>query len=86
MKLTNIGGMRNVAWNWSTIQSRPHTALYSIHRFPLNEVSRVSLSDSLKSRITVDVIQKKIGFGQQQKINETEPNRNSKNRPKPETN
>ena len=57
-------GMWNVviALNWLTIQSPPHTALYSIHRFLLREVSETSVtvrvSDSLKSRITVDFIQK----------------------------
>ena len=39
-------GMWNVviALNWLTIQSPPHTALYSIHRFLLREVSETSVT------------------------------------------
>ena len=78
--------MRNVliALNWLTIQSPPHTTLYSIHRFPLNEVSVTSVTVrqfkiSNYSTYTKhsDVVKKN---------NETEPNRNSKNRPNPEPN
>ena len=33
-----------IALNWLTIKSPPHTALYSIHRFLLREVSETSVT------------------------------------------